>query len=454
MRIRSLPTWLRVALALLLLLAIAYPLVLKGTMGKASDKTRGTSSWPPPPIRIAVPWPGDEAAGLVQGVKLALEELDAGGGPLAGKVKVSYFNEPESLADDGALARRIASDQEVVAVIGHESSASALQAAVTYERHGILHLSPQATLSRMTYHRFQYTFRMVPNDDSVAAALVEFARSKGWKHIGILYARIEESEALAQVFSLTAIQEGLVPSYASSYLPAKDYRDNDFRPLLAASLDRPADAILLADRLPWAGKMLIDMQALGMKQPVLAGDNLDSAVTWDSRGQERREALPRLVRRYRVQRARLRRLPRALPQALRLAAGLQRRPGVRGLHALRQGGGALAQHHADRGRHHHPDQLLGRALRQGVVHEGRAGRGPQGHRQAHTGWSFPPIERGEPVNVVLIMVALSIVIGFLGRKRRFGFWGYFFLSMLLTPVVGLLALIAAIPRSEPRERRR
>lgn len=58
------------------------------------------------------------------------------------------------------------------------------------------------------------------------------------------------------------------------------------------------------------------------------------------------------------------------------------------------------------------------------------------------------------MNVVLIMVALSIVIGFLGRKRRFGFWGYFFLSMLLTPVVGLLALIAAIPRSEPRERRR
>jgi len=57
------------------------------------------------------------------------------------------------------------------------------------------------------------------------------------------------------------------------------------------------------------------------------------------------------------------------------------------------------------------------------------------------------------VNIVLIFVALSIVIGFLGRNRRFGFWGYFFLSMLLTPVVGLLALIAAIPRAEPREPR-
>ncbi len=58
------------------------------------------------------------------------------------------------------------------------------------------------------------------------------------------------------------------------------------------------------------------------------------------------------------------------------------------------------------------------------------------------------------MNIVLIFVALSIVIGFLGRKRRFGFWGYFFLSMLLTPVVGLLTLIAAIPKAESRERNR
>ncbi len=284
MRIRSLPTWLRVALALLLFVAIAYPLVLKDSLRKPAGETRGTSTWPPPAVKVAVPWPRDEGAGLVQGVKLALEDLDAGGGPLAGRVQVSYFDEPESLGDDGALARRIASDKDIVAVIGHESSASALRAAVAYERYGILHLSPQATLARLTQHQFQYTFRLVPNDDAVAAALVEFARTRGWKHVGILYARIEESEALAESFSLTATQEGLVPSFSSSYLPAQDYRENDFRPLLAAALDRPADAILLADRLPWAGKMLADMQALGMKQPVLSGDNLDSSVTWEIAG--------------------------------------------------------------------------------------------------------------------------------------------------------------------------
>ncbi len=39
----------------------------------------------------------------------------------------------------------------------------------------------------------------------------------------------------------------------------------------------------------------------------------------------------------------------------------------------------------------------------------------------------------------------SIAIGLFGSKYRFGFWGYFFGSILLTPVIGLLLLLAAFP---------
>jgi hypothetical protein len=47
----------------------------------------------------------------------------------------------------------------------------------------------------------------------------------------------------------------------------------------------------------------------------------------------------------------------------------------------------------------------------------------------------------------------SFVIAMFGAKFRFGFWGYFFGSLLLTPVTGLLLLLAAIPpkvRSKPQ----
>jgi hypothetical protein len=39
----------------------------------------------------------------------------------------------------------------------------------------------------------------------------------------------------------------------------------------------------------------------------------------------------------------------------------------------------------------------------------------------------------------------SFIIAMCGAKFRFGFWGYFFGSLLLTPLAGLLLLLAAIP---------
>ncbi len=49
------------------------------------------------------------------------------------------------------------------------------------------------------------------------------------------------------------------------------------------------------------------------------------------------------------------------------------------------------------------------------------------------------------VPVIVLWVIGAILIGFLGRRYRFGFWGYFFATILLTPIVGVLLLAAAVP---------
>lgn len=46
----------------------------------------------------------------------------------------------------------------------------------------------------------------------------------------------------------------------------------------------------------------------------------------------------------------------------------------------------------------------------------------------------------------LIYVILSILLGLMGYNRKFGFWGYFFGSLLLTPFVGILLVLASDPR--------
>lgn len=51
------------------------------------------------------------------------------------------------------------------------------------------------------------------------------------------------------------------------------------------------------------------------------------------------------------------------------------------------------------------------------------------------------------MNPTLILIAVlgSLIIGYFGRRKRLGFWGFFFASMLLTPLLGLLLLIVAGP---------
>lgn len=46
----------------------------------------------------------------------------------------------------------------------------------------------------------------------------------------------------------------------------------------------------------------------------------------------------------------------------------------------------------------------------------------------------------------MLYVGASLSIGFLGRNRKFGFWGFFFSSLLLSPVAGLLAYFASCER--------
>lgn len=44
----------------------------------------------------------------------------------------------------------------------------------------------------------------------------------------------------------------------------------------------------------------------------------------------------------------------------------------------------------------------------------------------------------------------ALLIGYFGRKYRFGFWGYFLISVFLTPLIGVLTLVAAIPSADAR----
>jgi uncharacterized membrane protein YhdT len=45
--------------------------------------------------------------------------------------------------------------------------------------------------------------------------------------------------------------------------------------------------------------------------------------------------------------------------------------------------------------------------------------------------------------LIIPYVLLSYLVGLTGRNKKFGFYGYFFLSIFLTPLVGVIIVLAS-----------
>lgn len=54
------------------------------------------------------------------------------------------------------------------------------------------------------------------------------------------------------------------------------------------------------------------------------------------------------------------------------------------------------------------------------------------------------------IHILLPWILASMVVGFFGRHGRFGFWGAFLLSLLFSPLVGAVAVLAIGPSGKAR----
>ena len=49
-----------------------------------------------------------------------------------------------------------------------------------------------------------------------------------------------------------------------------------------------------------------------------------------------------------------------------------------------------------------------------------------------------------------LYILCSMLVAYFGRHRKWGFWGYFFASLLMSPAVGLLFLLAGETSRRPK----
>ena len=231
-------------------------------------------------IRIAVVWPEFNAPGFVNGIALAVDEINANGGvsvsldrgghSLRRRLRIKRFYEGERNQRDPVVAR-IARDPSLMAVMGHSSSDSAIPASIAYEYAGIPFVVPLATSPELTGYSFQYLLRTIPSDQKIARRLVDFAVTRGMKRMIIIHDRGSYGRGLAEVVEELAEQSDISIILKRSYEPMLC----DFRPMLLELRDLTFDGIVMAGLMPEVVDLTRQIRQMNFTQPIFSGDGAD-----------------------------------------------------------------------------------------------------------------------------------------------------------------------------------
>lgn len=275
-------SWMKNAASLLALTSILILCTACETYEQSREKRAALARADTGDIDIAVVWPQQlEAGHFMKGVRLALEQVNANGIYADRRFEAHIFN--ETSRETGAqIARKIARDPQIVASIGHYGSSRSLPAAVTYEYHGILYVSPVATSPSLTRYGFGYLFRNIPSDAEIAKAILQQSVRNSWEKAAIVHVRGDYGQNFSQMFQEQAfykdVQVPVVKSYAA--------HQTNFRRMIVEMRRQEYDFVFLADVVPRAAEFIRQYREMGGTEPFIGGDGLDSNLLWQIAGED------------------------------------------------------------------------------------------------------------------------------------------------------------------------
>lgn len=152
--------------------------------GETEAKDEGTIK-----IAVAAPMTGDNSEyglGFYTAAQMKVDEVNAAGGVLGKQVELVQYDDKNSPEEAQTIAQQIASDGDIVGVIGHFASGVCMVAAPIYQENGIIEISPSS--SHVDYSVIgDYIFRNNVVIESEARTGLDIAiNDLGYKKIGII----------------------------------------------------------------------------------------------------------------------------------------------------------------------------------------------------------------------------------------------------------------------------
>lgn len=242
------------------------------------------------PIIIGVSWRDANKDLFIQGVKLAVKEINQKGGVFHSPLQIVFSDSESPFYDESLsleqrqdlifkIANSFAANPHLIAVIGHSSSSIAILASVIYQNYGILFIAPNSTNAKLTGHNFDYIFRAIPTNSEISSQLADFAAQQGYKNIALVHGRGEYETELANTFSTYAIEK-----YATNIVYRRSFFNKTVN-IISLITDlkniQKLDAVFIASNSQITAKIYRLARDMGLKLPILVSEAVDTKVFID-----------------------------------------------------------------------------------------------------------------------------------------------------------------------------
>lgn len=228
------------------------------------------------PIGVYGALTGGEAAfgtSTVNGVRLAAEEINAAGGVLGRKIRLFVEDDQGRPEEAASVVTKLITSDNVIALVGENSSSQSLAAAPIAQSNGVPMVSPSSTNPTVT-EKGDFIFRVCFTDPYQGKALAMFVSDK----LKVTSAAIlvdkknDYSVGLAEVFRKEFGAKGGKIVAEQSYSGG----DAEFRPQLTAIKAKKPAVVFIPGFYTDAGQIAIQARDLGLNVPLIGGDGWDS----------------------------------------------------------------------------------------------------------------------------------------------------------------------------------
>jgi branched-chain amino acid transport system substrate-binding protein len=228
------------------------------------------------PIGVYGALTGPEASfgtSTVNGVRLAADEINAAGGVLGKKIRLVVEDDQGRAEEAASVVTKLVTSDNVIALVGENSSNQSLAAAPIAQANGVPMVSPSSTNPAVT-QKGEFIFRVCFTDPYQGKALAAFVRDtlKAGTAAVLVDKKNDYSVGLAEFFSKEFTSRGGRIVAEQNYVGG----DSEFRPQLTAFRSAKPDIVFIPGFYTDAGQIAIQARDLGLTVPLIGGDGWDS----------------------------------------------------------------------------------------------------------------------------------------------------------------------------------